>query len=60
MRYYVGLLHKDADSDYGVSFPDFPGCITAGDADGFPHSRGAGGDALPSLMSTRQSGLSGA
>jgi predicted RNase H-like HicB family nuclease len=31
MRYYVGLLHKDADSDYGVSFPDFPGCITAGE-----------------------------
>jgi predicted RNase H-like HicB family nuclease len=23
-------LHKDKDSDYGVSFPDFPGCITAG------------------------------
>lgn len=27
---YVGLVHKDPDSDYGVSFPDFPGCITAG------------------------------
>ncbi|MGB6725199.1 MAG: type II toxin-antitoxin system HicB family antitoxin [Terracidiphilus sp.] len=23
-------MHKDKDSDYGVSFPDFPGCITAG------------------------------
>ena len=27
---YVALIHKDADSDFGVSFPDFPGCITAG------------------------------
>jgi predicted RNase H-like HicB family nuclease len=23
-------MYKDPDSDYGVSFPDFPGCITAG------------------------------
>jgi predicted RNase H-like HicB family nuclease len=30
MRHYIALIHKDADSDYGVSFPDFPGCITAG------------------------------
>lgn len=29
-RTYVGLVHKDHDSDYGVSFPDLPGCITAG------------------------------
>lgn len=27
---YVGYLHKDKGSDFGVSFPDFPGCITAG------------------------------
>jgi predicted RNase H-like HicB family nuclease len=27
---YIAYLHKDATSDYGVSFPDFPGCITAG------------------------------
>ena len=27
---YVAVVHKDADSDFGVSFPDFPGCITAG------------------------------
>ncbi len=31
MRYYICLIHKDVDSDYGVSFPDFPGCITVGD-----------------------------
>ncbi len=30
MRQYIGLIHKDARSDYGVSFPDFTGCITAG------------------------------
>lgn len=30
MRPYIALIHKDRDSDYGVSFPDLPGCITAG------------------------------
>jgi predicted RNase H-like HicB family nuclease len=26
---YIAFLHKDRKSDYGVSFPDFPGCVTA-------------------------------
>ncbi|CAN7593326.1 type II toxin-antitoxin system HicB family antitoxin [Mesorhizobium sp. LjRoot246] len=30
MKQYIGLIHKDAESDFGVSFPDFPGVITAG------------------------------
>ncbi len=30
MTAYVALLRKEADSDFGVDFPDFPGCITAG------------------------------
>ena len=30
MRNYIGLIHKDADSDFGVSFPDLPGVVTAG------------------------------
>jgi predicted RNase H-like HicB family nuclease len=30
MPNYIGLIHKDAGSDFGVSFPDFPGVITAG------------------------------
>ncbi len=30
MRYYMALVHKDPDSDFGVSFPDFLGCISAG------------------------------
>lgn len=28
---YVGFIHKDPDSDYGISFPDIPGCISVGD-----------------------------
>ncbi len=27
---YIAYLHKNRDSDFGVSFPDFPGCVTAG------------------------------
>jgi predicted RNase H-like HicB family nuclease len=27
---YIAYLHKEKKTDYGVSFPDFPGCITAG------------------------------
>ena len=30
MRQYIALIHKDADRDYGVSFPDFPDCVSAG------------------------------
>jgi predicted RNase H-like HicB family nuclease len=28
---YIALIHKEDKSDYGVSFPDFPGCISAGE-----------------------------
>jgi antitoxin HicB len=31
MPHYIALIHKDADSCYGVSFPDWPGVFTAGD-----------------------------
>ena len=30
MANYIAVVHKDPKSDYGVSFPDFPGCITVG------------------------------
>lgn len=30
MPNYIAVAHKEPASDYGVSFPDFPGCITAG------------------------------
>ncbi len=29
MTHYIAIVHKDPDSDYGISFPDFPGCVTA-------------------------------
>jgi len=31
MAHYIALIHKQADSCYGVSFPDVPGVATAGD-----------------------------
>ncbi|HQT84966.1 MULTISPECIES: type II toxin-antitoxin system HicB family antitoxin [Acidiphilium] len=30
MTTYIALLRKDDASDFGVDFPDFPGCVTAG------------------------------
>ncbi|GAB4450983.1 MAG: hypothetical protein Fur0044_46430 [Anaerolineae bacterium] len=30
MRYPV-VIHKDPQSDYGVSMPDLPGCFSAGE-----------------------------
>lgn len=30
MRSYLAFIHKDPTSDYTVTFPDFPTCITAG------------------------------
>ena len=29
MRKYIGVVHKDQTSDFGVSFPDFPGAVAA-------------------------------
>ena len=29
--HYVSFIHRD-DAGYGVSFPDFPGCVSAGDS----------------------------
>ncbi len=28
---YVGIVRKEPGSCYGVEFPDFPGCVSAGD-----------------------------
>jgi len=30
IKEYIAVVLKDKRSDYGVCFPDFPGCITAG------------------------------
>lgn len=27
---YLAIVHKDPDSEYGVSFPSMPGCVTSG------------------------------
>jgi predicted RNase H-like HicB family nuclease len=44
MRQYIALIHKDADSDYGVSFPDLPGVISAGKT--LDEARDMGAEAL--------------
>ena len=28
--HFLAVVHKDPGSDFGVSFPDFPGCVSAG------------------------------
>lgn len=28
---YIGIVHKEGDSAYGVTLPDFPGCFSAAD-----------------------------
>ena len=30
MTAYVALLRKEADSDFGIDFPDFAGCVAVG------------------------------
>ena len=44
MTHYIALIHKEPDSDYGVSFPDFPGCISAGET--LDEARAMGAEAL--------------
>src|SRR4029453_7079284 len=44
MRQYIALIHKDAGSDYGVSFPDLPGVISAGKT--LDEARDMGAEAL--------------
>jgi predicted RNase H-like HicB family nuclease len=48
MASYIAVLHKDADSDYGVDFPDFPGCVTAGETLEEARKMATGGVAPPS------------
>ncbi|MGP3711771.1 type II toxin-antitoxin system HicB family antitoxin [Brucella sp. RRSP16] len=31
MKHYIALVHKDADSAYGIQFPDIPGVFSASD-----------------------------
>ena len=45
MRSYLAFIHKAPDSDYTVTFPDFPTCITAGDT--LDEARDMAREALP-------------
>jgi len=45
MANYIAVVHKDPKSDFGVSFPDFPGCITAGSS--IDEAKDMAHDALP-------------
>ena len=31
MRHYIGIVHQEGESAYGVHFPDVPGCFSASD-----------------------------
>ena len=31
MKPYIGIVHQDAGSAYGITFPDAPGCFSAAD-----------------------------
>jgi predicted RNase H-like HicB family nuclease len=66
MTGYIALVHKDEGTSYGVSFPDVPGCISAGDTfeeavtnaaealAGHFELMTADGDAIPSPRSFEQ------
>jgi predicted RNase H-like HicB family nuclease len=41
---YIALVHEDDGTNYGVSFPDVPGCISAGDT--FEEAVALAGEAL--------------
>ena len=32
MKRYIALVHHEVGTSYGVMFPDFPGCVSAGDS----------------------------
>ncbi|WP_414898434.1 type II toxin-antitoxin system HicB family antitoxin [Rhodovulum sp. YEN HP10] len=32
MRHYIGVVHQEDDSAFGIHFPDVPGCFSAADA----------------------------
>ena len=44
MKTYLALVHKEAESAYGLSFPDVPGCFAAADTEA--DILRAGGEAL--------------
>ena len=51
---YIAYLHKDRRSDFGVSFPDFPGCVTAGKT--LDQARRMAGEALAHIAGMIEDG----
>jgi predicted RNase H-like HicB family nuclease len=49
---YIALVHKDEGTSYGVSFPDVPGCISAGDT--FEQAIDNASEALAGHLSTME------
>ena len=39
---YVAFIHRDEDPGFGISFPDFPGCVSGGETIDEAIQRGAG------------------
>ena len=52
MRHSVALIHKDKHSDFGISFPDFPGCVSAGST--LEEAADMGAEALASRRGSMQ------
>lgn len=51
-QHYIALIHKDAESGYGISFPDVPGVIAV--ADTLDDALREGGIALGFAFEDRQ------
>ena len=52
MTGYIAYLRKDKGSDYGVEFPDLPGCISAGHT--LEEAKAMGAEALVGHVSVLQ------
>jgi predicted RNase H-like HicB family nuclease len=46
MSRYIALIHRGETGSWGISFPDFPGCISAADRGSFPDIVDRGAAAL--------------
>jgi predicted RNase H-like HicB family nuclease len=57
---YLALIHQDEpEGEFGVSFPDFPGCVTAGNT--LAEAKALAGEALfGHLQAMRLAGLADA
>jgi predicted RNase H-like HicB family nuclease len=52
MRHYIGIIHKEPESDFGISFPDFQGCVSAGST--LQEALAMGAEALAAHIETLQ------